>query len=99
MQTESVKPTVKDHRIATRVTGEHKSLFERAATLKGLSLSDFVISATYDAAIKVLADSQIVLELGPEDSRAFVDALLHPRTPEELPKLQAAIEEYQQRQE
>ena len=99
MQTESIKPTVKDHRIATRVTGEHKSLFERAATLKGLSLSDFVVSATYDAAIKVLADSQIVLELGPEDSRAFVDALLHPRAPEELPKLQAAIEEYQQRQE
>lgn len=98
MQTEPTKPTLKDHRIATRVTGEHKSLFERAATLKGLSLSDFVINATYDAAIKVLVDSQIVLELGPEDSRAFVGALLHPRAPDELPALQAAIEHYQQRQ-
>lgn len=98
MQTESIKPIVKDHRIATRVTGEHKSLFERAAALKGLTLSDFVINATYDAAIKVLADSQIVLELGPEDSRAFVNALLHPRMPDELPVLQAAIERYQQGQ-
>jgi uncharacterized protein (DUF1778 family) len=98
MQTESIKPIVKDHRIATRVSGEHKSLFERAAALKGVSLSDFVINATYDAAVKALAESQIVLELGPDDSRAFVKALLQPRTPDELSNLQTAIKQYQQRQ-
>lgn len=97
MQTEYVKPTTKDHRIATRVTGEHKSLFERAAALKGLSLTDFMVSAANDAAIKVLADSQIVIELGPEDSRAFVNGLLHPREPSELPELRDAIAQYYQR--
>ncbi|MEZ4868847.1 MAG: DUF1778 domain-containing protein [Caldilineaceae bacterium] len=95
MQTEQVKPSSKDHRIATRVTGEHKSLFERAAALKGLSLTDFMVSAAYDAAIKTLADSQIVLELGPEDSRVFVERLLQPRAPSALPELQAAIAHYQ----
>jgi uncharacterized protein (DUF1778 family) len=93
MDTQILKQTAKDHRIAARVTGEHKSLFEQAAALKGLSLTDFMISAAYDAALKVLADSQIVLELGPEDSRVFVKSILQPREPTELPELQAAIQQ------
>jgi uncharacterized protein (DUF1778 family) len=96
MQTEHIKPTTKDHRIAARVTSEHKSLFERAAALRGLSLTDFMVSAAYDAAVKTLVDSQIVLELGPEDSRAFVNSLLHPREPSELPELRNAIAHYRQ---
>ena len=70
MQTEQTKQP-KDHRISTRVSGEHKALFEQAATLKGLSLTDFMVSSAYDAAVRVLIDSQIVLELGPADTRAF----------------------------
>ena len=96
MNTQTLQPTGKNHRIAARVTGEHKSLFEQAAALKGLSLTDFMVSAAYEAALKVLADSQIVLELGPEDSRAFVRSILNPREPAELPTLQAAIQHYQQ---
>ncbi|MEM7127143.1 MAG: DUF1778 domain-containing protein [Chloroflexota bacterium] len=90
MQTETFTPPTKDHRIATRVTGEHKSLFERAAALKGLSLTDFMISSAYEAAIKVLKESQIVLELGPEDSRAFVKSLLSPEDLPEQSDLQAS---------
>ena len=96
MDTQIFKQSTRDHRIATRVTGEHKSLFEQAAALKGLSLTDFMISAAYEAALKVLTDSQIILELGPEDSRAFVKSILQPRNPDELPVLQAAIKQYQQ---
>lgn len=96
MQTGTLTPLPKDHRIAARLTREHKSLFERAATLKGLSLTDFVISAAYDAALKVLAESQILLTLGPEDSRIFFEALLQPREPDDLPTLQEAIRDYQQ---
>ena len=97
MQTQQVKPLAKDQRIATRVTEEHKALFERAAMLKGLSLTDFMVSAAYEAAVKVLADSQIILELGPADSRLFFAHLLNPREPAELPALQEAIRRYQQR--
>jgi uncharacterized protein (DUF1778 family) len=95
MQTEQILQPAKDHRISTRVTGEHKALFEQAAAIKGLSLTDFMVSAAYDAAIKVLADSQIVLELGPADTRALVERILRPREPAELPTLQAAVLRHQ----
>ncbi len=95
MQTETFTPSPNDHRVATRLTREHKALFERAAMLKGLSLTDFIISAAYEAALKVLDESQIVLTLGPEDSRIFFERLLHPREPSELPTLQEAIRDYQ----
>lgn len=95
MQTQQVKPSAKDQRIATRVTEEHKALFERAAMLKGLSLTDFMVSAAYEAAIKVLVDSQIILDLGPADSQLFFAQLLNPREPTELPTLQEAIQHYQ----
>lgn len=93
MNTQTFTSPTKNHRIATRVTGEHKSLFEQAAALKGLSLTDFMVNAAYEAAVKVLLDSQIVLELGPEDSRVFVKSILQPREPTELPELQAAIQQ------
>lgn len=97
MQTHQVKPLAKDQRIAARVTEEHKALFERAAMLKGLSLTDFMVSAAYEAAVKVLADSQIILDLGPADSRLFFAQLLNPRDPTELPALQEAIRRYHER--
>ena len=59
MNTQPHKPTVKSNRIATRVTDEHKALFERAAYLRGLSLTDFIINSAYDAAIKTLRDSEL----------------------------------------
>lgn len=94
MEIQQVKLPAKDQRIATRVTLEHKALFERAATLKGLSLTDFMVSAAYEAAVKILADSQIILDLGPTDSRLFFAQLLNPREPSELPALQNAIQRY-----
>src|SRR5215212_7671337 len=97
MPTEQVKPRVKEQRIAARVTEAHKALFEQAALLKGLSLTDFMVSAAYEAAVKVLADSQIILELGPADSRLFFAHLLKPREPAEVPALQEAIRRYQER--
>ena len=95
MQTEQIEQPIKDNRISTRVTGEHKALFEQAATLKGLSLTDFMVSSAYEAAVKVLEDSQIVLELGPADTRAFAKRILSPRDPSELPSLQVAVRRYQ----
>jgi uncharacterized protein (DUF1778 family) len=93
MNTQPHKPTIKGNRIATRVTDEHKALFERAASLRGLSLTDFMINAAYDAAIKTLSDSENVLDLFPDDARAFVENLVRPlEAPEkEAPHLYQAI--------
>lgn len=96
MQIETLQPTPKDHRIAARLTKEHKSLFERAATLKGLSLTDFMVSSAYDAALKILNESQILITLSPADSRQFFESLLHPRDADELPELQNALNYYRQ---
>src|SRR5579864_3807667 len=92
--TQPQKPTVKSSRIATRVTDEHKALFERAACLRGLSLTDFMVNSAYDAAIKTLHDSEFVLDLCPEDARVFMENLLRPVvSPEqEAPNLYRAIQ-------
>jgi uncharacterized protein (DUF1778 family) len=91
MQTEP-SPSAKSQRIATRVTGEHKSLFERAAALRGVSLTDFMVNAAYDAAVKTLRDSESILDLCPEDSRFFLETLLKPEASpaHEIPRLHQA---------
>ena len=66
----------KTERIAARVTHAHKSLFAQAATMRGLSLTDFMVNAAYDAALRTLKDSETLLELGEEDTRFFVQQLL-----------------------
>ena len=77
IQTETTT-SAKTERIATRVTAEHKSLFAQAASLRGLSLTDFMVNAAYDAAIRTLRDSETILQLGPEDTRHFVEQVLKP---------------------
>ena len=93
MNTQPHKPIHKSNRIATRVTNEHKALFERAACLRGLSLTDFIINSAYDAAIKTLHESELVLDLLPDDARVFVENLVRPvESPEEeAPHLYQAI--------
>lgn len=93
MNTQPHKPTIKNNRIATRVTDEHKALCERAASLRGLSLTDFIINSAYDAAIKTLRDSEYVLDLFPDDARVFVENLVKPlESPEkEAPRLYQAV--------
>jgi uncharacterized protein (DUF1778 family) len=93
MNTQPHKPTVKNNRIATRVTDEHKALFERAASLRGLSLTDFIINSAYDAAIQTLRDSESVLDLFPDEARVFVENLVRPleAAEKEAPHLYEAI--------
>ena len=57
---------------------------------KGLSLTDFMISSAYDAAFKVLDESQVVLTLG-QRIVEFFESLLHPRDASALPELQNAL--------
>lgn len=94
--TTPIEAPAKTERIATRVTAEHKSLFAQAATLRGLSLTDFIVNAAYDAAIKTLRDSETILELGPEDTRIFVEQILKPvhDPATEAPNLYQAIQQH-----
>jgi uncharacterized protein (DUF1778 family) len=65
-------------RLEARVTAEQKSLIERAATLQGRTVTDFVLTSVQDAARRAIAEHEQI-ELSVRDSAAFVEALLNPK--------------------
>jgi uncharacterized protein (DUF1778 family) len=81
----------RDERLEARLSRDHKALFRRAAELQGRTLTDFVITSAYEAAVRVIGDAQAI-QLGAEDSRAFAEALLNPREP--TVQLKAAARRY-----
>lgn len=70
----------KEARIEARVSPKQKRLFERAAEIEGVTLTDFAISSMQRAARSVL-EEQTKLELSERNQRAFVEALMNPPEP------------------
>ena len=70
----------KDERLEARVSRPHKKLFERAASLSGLSLTDFVVS-TLEAAATSVVQRHTEMNLSTRDCEVLVDALLNPPAP------------------
>ena len=64
-------------RLEARISAEQKRLFKEAATLRGVTLTDFVVSSVHEAAVRTL-EARHVIELSQNDQRAFVDALTRP---------------------
>lgn len=64
-------------RLEARVSPEIKALFQKAASLEGRTLTDFIIASVQVEANRVIQQHQM-LKLSVEDSEAFVDALLNP---------------------
>ena len=87
-------PARKTERLEARVTRDQKRTIARAAQLRGVSFTDFVIMTTHQAATEVLKDSQM-LTLRGEGREAFVRSLLHPPQPNRAAK--TAAKRYQQR--
>ena len=71
-----------------------KHLLQRAATLSGRTLSDFVVASAIDAALRVIAEHESV-SLSREEQLAFVQALLNP--PESNARLKRGAKAYRQR--
>ncbi|HEU5408468.1 MAG TPA: DUF1778 domain-containing protein [Nitrospira sp.] len=67
-------------RLDVRVTRTQKRTIEKAAHLRGTSLTDFVVNEIQAAAIATIKEFE-GLELRNEDNRVFVDALLNPPKP------------------
>lgn len=70
----------KRDRLEARITPEQKALFQRAASLTGRSLSDFVVASLQEAATQAIRSYQ-VLELTERETQALAAALLHPPEP------------------
>lgn len=81
----------KTARLEARISGEQKALFERAAALQGKSLTDFLVSSAYEAALRTIDQVERV-RLNAHDSAAFAEALLNPRPPTK--RLKSAVERY-----
>jgi uncharacterized protein (DUF1778 family) len=71
---------VTTERLEARITPDQKDLFKRAATLRGVTLTDFVVGALHEAAVKTL-EATHVIRLGQRDQTAFLAALEHPAKP------------------
>ena len=80
---------VRKERLEARITIEQKRMIERAAQLRGTSVTDFVVASLQQAASETIKDFE-VLHLRDESREVFVNALLNPPQPNEAAKAAAA---------
>lgn len=67
----------KNARLEARITPDTHALIKRAAELQGRTVSDFVVSAARDAAIRTIEQIEVIL-LSQEDQIRFAEALINP---------------------
>jgi uncharacterized protein (DUF1778 family) len=84
----------KQQRLEARVTRAQKRLIERAARLRGTSVTDFVVASAEEAAAAAIKDSES-LNLHDQAREVFITALLNPPAPNSA--AQAATRRYHER--
>ena len=85
---------LKAARLEARISREQKQLFQRAATLSGRSLTEFVVSSLQEAAARTIQEQEL-LTLSRADQQLFVRSLLSPPGPNQ--KLRRAAQAYKTR--
>jgi uncharacterized protein (DUF1778 family) len=78
----------KDERLEARVPAELKTMFQRAADLEGLTLTDYVISALVEKSRSTIREHEVITLTG-RNREVFLEALQNP--PKISPKLAAAL--------
>jgi uncharacterized protein (DUF1778 family)/GNAT superfamily N-acetyltransferase len=81
-------------RLEARISKAQKTLFLRAATVQGRSLTDFLIASVQEAAERTLR-AHDVLTLSEHDRKIFVEALVKPAAPSKA--LRQAVKHYKDR--
>lgn len=69
-------------RIEARVSFKQKRLFERAAAIEGVTLTDFAVSSMQRAATSAVQEYTRI-ELSERNQRTFAEALMNPPEPNE----------------
>ncbi len=67
----------KAERLEARLSRKQKELIQHAADLAGRSLTDFILSASQEAANKVILEHEMIT-LTAQESKNFVNALMNP---------------------
>ena len=78
-------------RLEARLPVDVHALLKRAAELQGRSLTDFVVTAASEAAVRLISEHQFI-QLCLEDQRRFAEALINP--PPEAPAMRRAREHH-----
>ena len=81
-------------RLEARITREQKRIIERAAGLRGTSVTDFVVFSAQQAATDTIKDYEM-MSLHGEAHEVFVNALLNPPAPNATAK--RAARQYRRR--
>ena len=72
--------SMRSERLDARVSPEEKDAIETAASLRGISYSDFIRIAVKEAALNTIREHE-VLTLNEESRKVFIEALLDPPKP------------------
>jgi uncharacterized protein (DUF1778 family) len=80
LSTDNTNRIKKNARLEARVTIEQKNLMERAASLRGQNLTEFMVAVLAEAATQIIKDRELI-ELTDLDRQAFAEALLNPVPP------------------
>jgi len=83
----------KVQRIEARLRPDQKSRIERAANIRGISVSDFIVQQADEAARQTIQEHE-VWTLNEAQSKAFIEACLNPGKPGK--RLVAAAKRYKQ---
>jgi uncharacterized protein (DUF1778 family) len=89
MQQSTLKTPNREKRLEARVTSDQKRLIQRAAHLRGTSITDFIVAKLQEAATETIREFE-TLNLRDEARDRFVQALLNPPEPNEAAKAAAA---------
>jgi uncharacterized protein (DUF1778 family) len=85
----TLRVPIRQERLEARITSAQKSLIERAAQLRGTTVTDYVVTKMQEAAAETIRDYEI-LNLRDESRELFVRALLNPPEPNDAAKTAAA---------
>ena len=80
----------KAKRLEVRLTPDQKKLIRYAATLRGISSAEFVVTSALAAATEAM-NKQPILKLRGNARRAFVDAVLNSPAPNEAARRAAKV--------
>lgn len=78
----------KEERLEARITPAQKRLIERAAALRGTSVTEFVVASAQEAATNTLKDFDI-LQLRDQAREVFINAVLNPPAPNDAARAAA----------
>jgi uncharacterized protein (DUF1778 family) len=78
-------------RLEARIGPEQKMFFQRAASLRGVTLKEFMVASMHEAAVKTMEEHEL-LSLSAQEQRVFVQVLLNPPAPNSA--LRAATKRY-----